>query len=124
MSCAPAITAERRLLKGGAEITEFIIKRKPTKQEIRWFYGQADNFAGVLWRLTEDGELLSWTDELTEHLEAKAAEGKASALAAVEAKIAEKKALAENAVKAMRAAPARKLKVPGKVTKQSIRKIA
>ena len=49
-------------------------------------------------------ELLSWTDELIEYLEAKAAEGKAAALAAVEAKSAEKKALAEDAAKAMRAA--------------------
>jgi hypothetical protein len=129
MSCAPAITAERRLLKGGAEITEFIIKRKPNKQEIRWFYGQADNFAGVLWRLTEDGELLSWTDELTEYLEAKAAEGKAAALAAVEAKSAEKKALAEDAAKAMRAALARKGKVAkatakAKSTKSKVKEIA
>jgi hypothetical protein len=103
-------TPGRRLLKGGAKITEFIIKRKTDRQDIRWFYGQLPHFAGVVWRLTEDGALLAWTGELTEYLETKAAEAKASALAAAVAKAAEKEAVTEAARKAAQPAPARSRK--------------
>jgi hypothetical protein len=89
----------RELLKGGAQITEFILKRKAEREDIRWLYGQLPTFAGVIWRLKEDGELLSWTDELTELLETKAAEAKAAAVAAIAAKAAEKEELRKAAVK-------------------------
>jgi hypothetical protein len=90
----------RELLKGGAQITEFILKRKAEREDVRWLYGQLPTFAGVIWRLKEDGELLSWTDELTGLLETKAAEAKAAAVAAVAAKAAEKEALLKDAAAA------------------------
>ena len=111
----PATTASapgRELLKGAANITEFILKRKIKKEDVRWLYGQLPNLAGVIWRLTEGGELLSWTDELTEFLEAKATEAKAVALAATEAKAAEKEALLKAAAKSAQPAPARSRKSP------------
>jgi hypothetical protein len=108
----------RELLTGGAAITEFVLKRKVDKEDVRWLYGQLPNFAGVIWRLKEDGALLSWTDELTEYLETKAAEAKASALATASTKIAEKEALAEAARKAAQPAPARSRKPPARVATQ------
>ena len=85
----------RELLIGGAKITEFVLKRKAKREDVRWLYGQLPAFAGVIWRLTEGGELLSWTDELTELLETKAAEAKAAARVAAQAKVTEKEALAD-----------------------------
>jgi hypothetical protein len=99
---APALATSapgRRLLKGAVEITEFILKRESERKDVRWFYGQLPNFAGVVWRLAEDSALLSWTDELTEYLETKAAEGKAAALAAAQAKAAQKQAVIKAAAK-------------------------
>ena len=108
MAPAPA----RKLLRGGADITEFILKKPVDRQDVRWLYGQLGNFAGVIWRLAEDGELLAWTDELTAHLEMKAAEAKAAALAAAKAKAAEKEAMTEDARKAAQPAPAKSRKLP------------
>lgn len=108
------VPAERRLLKGGAQITEFIIKRKAEREDIRWFYGQAPNLGGVIWRLTEDGEFLSWTDELTEFLEAKATQAKANALAAAEAKAAEKEELRKAAREAAQPSLAKARKAPAR----------
>jgi hypothetical protein len=102
VSAPAAPTPGRELLKGGAQITAFILKRKAEREDVRWLYGQLPNFAGVIWRLKEDGELLSWTDELTELLETKAAEAKAVALAVAEAKAAEKEALLKDAAKIAR----------------------
>ena len=103
---ATAAPARRReLLKGGAKITEHIIKRKAEREDIRWFYGQLDALGSVIWRLKEDGELLSWTDELDELLETRMAQAKADALAAAKVKIAEKEALLKDAAKAARPAP-------------------
>lgn len=106
----PAVAGGRRLLKGGTEITEHVIKKKPTAQEVRWFRGQLDAFASVIWRLKKDGELLSWSDELDELLEAKAAQAKADAITAAEAKVVEKEELTKAAAKAARPAPAKSTK--------------
>jgi hypothetical protein len=111
---APAPAPGRELLKGAANITAFILKRKAEREDVRWLYGQLPNLAGVIWRLTEGGELLSWTDELTELLEAKAAEAKAAALAAAQAKTAKKEAVLEAARKAAQPAPARARKPANK----------
>jgi hypothetical protein len=111
---AAAPTPGRRLLRGGADITEFILKRKTDQQDVRWLYGQLPNFAGVIWRLKENGALLSWTDELTEHLEMKAAEAKAAALAAAETKATEKEAVTKAARKAVQPAPAKSRKPPAR----------
>jgi hypothetical protein len=51
-SSAPAPAPGRRLLRGGADITEFILKRESDKKDVRWLYGQLPNFAGVIWRLS------------------------------------------------------------------------
>ena len=117
MTLIPTTTAQtkrRELLKGGAKITEHVIKRKAKRKDIRWLYGQLAAFAGVIWRLKEDGELLSWTDELDEFLETRAAEAKADALAAAEAKAAEKEALLKAAAKSVQPAPARSRKPPAR----------
>ena len=102
----------RKLLRGAAEITEFILRRKPDRPDVRWLYGQLPNFAGVIWRLNEDGALLSWTDELTEYLEMKTAEAKATALAAAEAKAKEKEELTKAARKDAQPAPRLKINKP------------
>jgi hypothetical protein len=107
-------TTARRLLRGGADITEFILKREVDRSDTRWLYGQLPHFAGVIWRLAEDGELLAWTDELTEHLETRAAEAKSAALAAVEAKAAEKAAVTEAARKAAQPASVKSRKTPAR----------
>jgi sRNA-binding protein len=91
-------TPGRKLLKGGAEITHAILKKSDPKN-IRWLYGQVSHLAGVIWQLTEGGELFAWEDELMAHFEMKAAEAKAAAVAAAAAKTAEKEVLAEAARK-------------------------
>jgi hypothetical protein len=111
-SPAPAPAPRRELLRGGARITAFILKRKAEREDTRWLYAQLPAFAGAIWRLKEDGELLAWSDELTELLEAKAAEAKANALAAAAAKAVEKEAVTEAARKAAQPAPARSRKSP------------
>jgi hypothetical protein len=62
--------------------------------------------------LTEGGELFAWEDELVAHFVKKAAEAKASALAAAAAKATEKEELAKAARKAAQPAPARSRKSP------------
>ena len=107
----PAVAGGRRLLKGGTEITEHVIKKKPTAQEVRWFRGQLDAFAECdLAAQARSGELLSWSDELDELLEAKAAQAKADAITAAEAKVVEKEELTKAAAKAARPAPAKSTK--------------
>jgi hypothetical protein len=81
----------KKLLIGGPAITESILKKPPTPQEIRWFYGQVPNLAGVVWQLAEDGIFYAYEEDLAAHFETKAAEAKASALAAAEVKAAEKR---------------------------------
>ena len=103
---AETATPARRLLRGGADIAEFILQREANRSDIRWLYGQLPNFAGAIWRLAEDGELLAWTDALEAHLELKAAEAKAASLAAAEAKAAEKEAVIEAAREAAAPKPA------------------
>jgi hypothetical protein len=87
-SAAPA--PGRKLLVGGANITQFILGRSDRKTT-RWLYGQLGNLP--VWQLTEGGELYAYEDELTAHFEAKASEAKAARIAAGEAKAAEKKAV-------------------------------
>jgi hypothetical protein len=97
----PATTAPapgRILLKGGARITYAILNQSDEK-DIRWLYGQLPHLAGVVWQLTEGGELFAWEDELMAHFEMKAAEAKGAALAAAEAKAAEKEAVLKAAAK-------------------------
>lgn len=108
----PAPAPDRRLLRGGAEITEFIIKRKVDRPDIRWLYGKLDHFIGVIWRFSEDGELVAWTDELTEHLEMMKEAAKTATLAVAEAKAAEKEELRKTAAKsaAPKSAPAQSRK--------------
>jgi hypothetical protein len=109
-------------LKGAANITAFILKRKAEREDVRWLYGQLPNLAGVIWRLTEGGELLSWTDELTELLEAKAAEAKAAALATAQAKAVEKEALLKAAAAASRSTTRKP--TPAKARKRPARRAA
>jgi hypothetical protein len=113
---APAATTApapgRKLLKGGAEITESVLKRKPNREDVRWFYGQVPNLAGVVWQLAEDGIYYAYEDELIAHFEMKAAEAKANALAAAEAKAAEKEAVTEAARKAAQSVPIKSRKPP------------
>jgi hypothetical protein len=94
---APALG--RKLLRGGADIANAILGASDEKA-IRWLYGQLPNLGGVVWRLTEGGELYAFEDALLAHFEEKAAEAKAAASAARAAKAAEKEALLEAARKA------------------------
>jgi hypothetical protein len=105
VSAPAAPSTGRKLLKGGAEITHAILKKNDEKS-VRWFRGQVANLAGVVWQLVEGGELFAWEDELMAHFEMKAAEAKATALAAAEAKAAEKEELRKAAVKSATPEPA------------------
>ena len=49
-SSAPAERPLRKLLKGGAAITQAILQKSDEK-DIRWLYGQLPHLAGVVWQL-------------------------------------------------------------------------